>query len=242
MSLIAYREGSSSEEIESFAIEPAIWNAMRREPLGTFRMFGSDWPAVLKRSQRGLQFFAHAPGFPGTLPAPKTEHHYMAQIGLVRGLREAGFVAKLEYAGAAPGGEMWRADVFCEAHGRKIAYEVQLSQQTLDEYERRADRYARSQVKCVWLVRSPTHYFAFRKAVILRYKLPVHGPNALRWPGVKHLAALPLDIGNKKVPAIDSMKVVAFGSSSVDQLSLAEFSTGVARGNLVFSKGEWRWR
>lgn len=242
MSLIAYRE-TDGVEIESFSIDRVDWNAMRRQPIGAYRMIGTRWPAVLKRSPRGLQFFAHAPGFLGERPERKTEQHYMAQIGLVRGLRNAGFKPKLEHGGRTKDGQLWRADVFCNALGRQIAYEVQLSQQTLEEYERRSARYARSGVKCVWLIRSPRHYFAFRTAIIRHYNVPVYGSNAVRWPGVQHLAALPIDVGRRDDElSADAMKVMTFTSTGVEPLSLAEFAVGVAYGKLVFSRNEWRWR
>lgn len=181
-------------------------------------------------------------GVTATRSAPKTEHHYLAQIAILRALRDSGFPARLEHADAGLRGDAWRADVFCEARGRKIAFEVQLSQQTLDEYERRARRYERAGVKCLWLIRSPCHYFAFRKALIQRYRLPIHGPNATKWPGVRHLPAIPLDVGDKTRPSIESMKVHVFRRSSVDRLQIGEFAVGVANGLLSFSTGEWRWK
>ena len=57
---------------------------MREQARGTFLMMGTHWPAVLKRSIRGVQFFAHAPGFQGSKPEPESERHQLAKIEHIR--------------------------------------------------------------------------------------------------------------------------------------------------------------
>jgi hypothetical protein len=50
-------------KVESFTIPQAYLAELRKLPIGTFVIGANRTPAVLKRSGRGLQFFAAAPGF-----------------------------------------------------------------------------------------------------------------------------------------------------------------------------------
>lgn len=110
-------------------------------------MAGTGWPAILKRSIRDLQFFAHAPGHPGVKPWPESEHHMLAKIGIAGALRAAGHTAWVEKTESSPVGEQWQADVLCQAGERVITFEVQLAQQTLEGYEARCHRYTDSGVQ-----------------------------------------------------------------------------------------------
>lgn len=245
MSLIAYR-ASDGADIESFSVSTTEWDTMAQEnrinPPGTYRMYGTHAPVIFKRSLRGLQFFAHWPHTSDHFSKPKSEQHYLAQIGIVQALRNAGFHAQLEYRGTSDG-EAWQADVYCEALGRRIVFEIQLTQQPLQEYQERTARYHHAGMKCVWLIRSPGHFFAFRRALIARglvpYSLITQG---VKWPGVQALPALPLDVGNPRAPSINDMKVTVFDcDGNAPQISVTAFATGVANGRLRFSRNQWLW-
>ncbi|RXZ36646.1 hypothetical protein D9O50_09115 [Oxalobacteraceae bacterium CAVE-383] len=240
MSLIAIR-ASDGTEIESFSIDRDIWKVMQKQPLGTYVMNRTHWPAVLKRSIRGLQFFAYAAGYTGIKPEPESLHHQLSKVIIASTLRAAGYSAKVEQQGSTPEGEEWQADVLSEANGRTIAFEVQLSQQTLDEYQSRSDRYLRSGVKTIWLVRAK-NYRTLTNALLYRYG----GSDgfSLR-PAVPHIAALPFEIGELKESAVEDLRVVVFlntDAASAQRISLAEFAIGVAEGRLSFSAKEWRWK
>lgn len=239
MALIAIRAQDGSE-VEAFSLDASDWDAMKRHPKGTYLMAGTGWPAVLKRSIRGLQFFAHAPGYPGVKPKPESEQHMLAKIGIARALRAAGHTAWVEKSGSSPAGEQWQADVLCQAGGRTIAFEVQLAQQTLEVYEARSRRYADSNVECIWLVRAPKHYIALGKAIY--YRLHKQGITPAGRPMLPHLAALPLDVGDAKQPRIDDMRVVVFPAGKGERITLTEFCQGAAEGRLVYEASEWRWR
>ncbi|HAX10645.1 MAG TPA: hypothetical protein DCX68_11445 [Marinobacter hydrocarbonoclasticus] len=109
MALIAIR-ASDGEEIESFSIPRDRWKSMQAEPKGSYRMRGTDWPAVLKRSPLGLQFFAHSPGYPGQKPEPESAHHILAKIWIAKALRAAGYVAEVEKPGESVNREKWQVD------------------------------------------------------------------------------------------------------------------------------------
>ena len=240
MPLIALR-ASDGVEVEAFSVDPAEWDVMRMQPLGAFVMIGTNWPAVLKRSIRGTQFFAHASGYQGIRPEPESEHHLLAKIVIARALRADGYTALVESAGISPDGDSWRADVLCETNGRRIAFEVQLAQQTLEEYEDRTAAYVRSDVECVWLIRAPRHYGAIAKAIYYRLRKQCVRPSSRPSLCLPHLAALPLELGSAKSAEIEDMKVTVFPAAGPSRISLAEFAVGVAAGRLTYSKCEWRW-
>lgn len=151
-------------EVESFTTPAEVWASWRKLPIGSFVIGRQRTPAVLKRSPRGLQFFAAAPGY-GSTTAPESLDHQIAKIKLVQGMRAAGFDAKIEHAGTAPSGEGWQPDVFVNSEVGPIAVEIQLSQQHWDEYRRRTERYKASGVAVVWLIRD-THFNALGKSTI----------------------------------------------------------------------------
>lgn len=82
-------------KVESFTIPQAYWAELRKLPIGTFVIGANRTPAVLKRSGRGLQFFAAAPGM-ASATAPESIEHQVAKIKLVMGMRAAGLNAQVE--------------------------------------------------------------------------------------------------------------------------------------------------
>jgi len=239
LALTAIR-ASDGTEIESFSVLPNEWRAMRAQSAGSFLMMGTHWPAILKRSIRGVQFFAHAPGFLGAKPEPESEYHQIAKITIAKALRTAGYTAWVERSGTSPNGEPWQADVLCQANARMIAFEVQLAQQTLEQYEARSARYSRSGVRCVWLVRAPRHYGTLGKAIY--YRSHEQGSTLAVRPSLPHLAALPLVLGPSTSTLAEDMQVMVFPEGAPRRITLTEFAVGVAAGRLVFSAHEWRWR
>jgi hypothetical protein len=240
MPLIALR-ASDGAEIEAFSVDPAEWDVMRMQPRGAFAMIGTNWPAVLKRSIRGTQFFAHASGYQGVRPEPESEQHLLAKVMIARGLRADGYTALVECPGISGDGDSWGADVLCETNGRRIAFEVQLAQQTLEQYEGRTAAYARSGVECVWLVRAPGHYGVIAKAIYYRLREQGIRPPSRPSLSLPHLAALPFELGSAKSAEIQDMTVTVFPAAGHRRISLAEFAVGVAMGRLNYSECEWRW-
>ena len=161
MTLIAI-VAATGLEVESFTTPPDLWGQWRKLPMGTFVIGQDRIPAVLKRSVRGLQFFAAAPGMAG-VTAPESIEHQIAKIKLVLGMRAAGYQARVEQPGAAPSGEKWQADVLVQTARGPLAVEVQLAQQHWDEYRNRTARYRASGVSVAWLVRS-SHLMALTKS------------------------------------------------------------------------------
>jgi hypothetical protein len=110
--------------------------------------------AVLKRSNRGTQFFAHARRGPCTT-APESVQHLLAKDIIARSAEAMGWVANSEQRGKTPHGKDWIADVFCRnpSVNNAVAFEVQWSPQDSEETQLRQATYKESGVRGLWLMR-----------------------------------------------------------------------------------------
>lgn len=91
--------------------------------------------------------FAHRPG-EGSIGGKETEHHRLAKAAIYLTAKRLGWDAEIE--SRSDDGE-WVADVLVSNNERKIAFEVQWSSQTVEEYEKRTKRYAEYGIETVWL-------------------------------------------------------------------------------------------
>jgi competence protein CoiA len=106
-------------------------------------------PGHLRTSKLGTRHFAHNPGGGGCADhIGETAQHLLAKSIIVRAAAAAGWTATPEYRGNG-----WVADVLAEKDGRCVAFEVQWSPQTRDDYQHRQDRYAADGVRCAWFTR-----------------------------------------------------------------------------------------
>ena len=107
--------------------------------------------AVPKTSSAGLRFFAHLRrGTCTKQHKPETEEHRRLKVELLLGCRDAGWEAEPE---VDADDDTWRADVLAERAGRRVAFEVQWTRQSVSQTEIRQAAYARDGVRCVWLFR-----------------------------------------------------------------------------------------
>ncbi len=237
MPLIAIRVKDGAE-VEGFSMSEANWKAFKKEPVGSYVMRGSMWPAIPKRSIRGLKFFAHAPGFTGVKPEPESIEHLQAKAIIAKALRAAGYTTTVEKQGISHDNEAWQADVFCETQAGGIAFEIQLSQQTLEDYLSRTHRYQKSGVQCMWLVRCPRHYKALGKAIT--YKLYEEGKTYRnRRPEIPELTAVGLEFekGNEA-----TMKFIVFPQQILpERIALADFAVGILDGKMNYADRGWEW-
>lgn len=239
---------TTGEIVEAFDVTPERWAEMKAAPLGAYLIRRSNLPAVLKQNVRGTRWFAARPGESDPNWKPTSPEHEFAQVRMVKALRAAGFNARIEEPGSTPAGERWEADVFIDSADRKIAIEVQMSQQTMDEYERRSQKYLQSSVKVVWLVNS-RHFENFTLGCLRRNGWglqPVNGPVVNGEQYHKGFPAFPLTFNSSKGEPTDATTAVAVflppkGWPS-RQLTLAEFAVGLASGALTHSRGRfWLW-
>lgn len=228
--------------VESFSVTDAEWAAMRADK-GAYLMQGTRLPAVLKQNRGGTRWFQSRPGERDPNYKPESAAHEMTKIWMVQALRDAGYQAEVERYGVTPEGEAWEADVYLEVDGRKIAIEVQLSAQLFEDYLFRTERYARSGVKVIWLVRL---YESFSHDAV-KYKGWRPGSGGM-WPDLLQVPALPLKLRcAMDDPSEDAIRVhvLRIGDPfyKLSELTLMEFVIGIAQGKLSYmQRDRWMWR
>lgn len=145
-------------DVYAFKYSAEAWAGLRHENAKArhLRMPCCDSGVVLKTSKRGTHFFAHARTGACTT-APETAEHLLAKDIIARAAELTGWQAQTEVRGTSSKSESWTADVMCQKAGvrQRVAFEVQLSPQTLEETEIRQSRYKRSGVRALWLFKSP---------------------------------------------------------------------------------------
>lgn len=103
-----------------------------------------------RRSKLGLQHFVHSKPNPKCAWKAESLQHILCKQEIVLGCRDAGYEAQSEFAG-----DGWRADVLAWKNSVRVAFEVQLSKQGLDETLARQARYRANNVRCCWLFSQP---------------------------------------------------------------------------------------
>lgn len=146
----------SGQSLQSFDFSEDEWQALARENRKTrhLRMPCCAAQVTLKTSPRGTRFFAHKARGPCTT-TPETEAHLRLKRMAVVAARANGWTAETEIVGTTPDGEQWKADVLARKGTHKVAVEVQWSSQRNDETLRRQERYRRSGIRGLWLLRQP---------------------------------------------------------------------------------------
>jgi hypothetical protein len=148
--------GPDGQPIHSFDLMEVEWSALRldRSRSRYLRMPCCDASVVMKKSTRGLNFFAHKSRGP-CQSAPETEEHRVLKTLAAEAARRAGWTWSTEASGSSPSGEVWTADVLAQKGQAKVAIEIQWSGQTTEESLSRQERYRQSGVRCLWLFRRP---------------------------------------------------------------------------------------
>lgn len=226
--------------VESFSVSDAEWNAMRADK-GAFLMRRSGKVAVLRENRHGTRWFQSKPGDRDPDYKPESPAHEMTKIWIVRSLRAAGYKATAEQFGVSPEGERWEADAFVDLGDKRIAIEVQMSPQTLADYLYRTQRYRRSGVKVIWLVR---HFHQFSIEAVYRKGFKPGSPGMQ--PDLEDVPALGLELRcSMNEPSADAIRVhvIEVGGRSYTTISLHEFALGIVSGALVFHRGShWAWK
>ena len=145
-----------SGPIYAFDLDRPSFERLRAEHLKRPHLsFGCcDGRVGLRVSPRGLQHFFHLDRTSSICASSReTEHHLRAIRDVALAVRKAGWSADTEMAGQSPEGEKWTADVMAERGKGRIAIEVQWSRQTWAQTQERQQRYARSDVRGLWLFR-----------------------------------------------------------------------------------------
>jgi hypothetical protein len=192
---------TTQESVIAPFLTDAEWAALQHEvQAGNSRLIlpCCSSRAYLRTSARGLKHFAHLPNQSDCESAHReTLEHLRAKAEIALACREHGYQVFIEY----PYGD-WRADVYAEKNGGKLAFEVQWSPQTLEETERRHERYKRDRVRDCWF---------FRKMP------PNYAPN-------HELAAFPLAVDAAEATGVNFKRKFGADLNSIETYALRDFA------------------
>ncbi|MEC8067898.1 MAG: hypothetical protein VX154_08575 [Pseudomonadota bacterium] len=232
----------TGEVLEAFSMSDNKWNEICALPIGSLIMPYTDWPAIPKTSIRGLRFFAHHQGYPEKLPKPKSYAHTRLQIDIVQIARKLGFKAEMEVRKPNTSNPKWIADTLITSHtGQRIAFEVQLSSQHLDDFIERTNRYTESNIKVCWvLAEKPV---ADRLCKALCYKNKDYYKKTKKYlADDERLLTLNLDIPNKdNYPEILPLFRFSRGLDNIKRLTLQDAIQGVIQELPRWEHPNWKW-
>lgn len=149
MRLVAYMDG---DRIDATQMPHAAWRALASHPGYTRLVLPECGVRASRVTRNGRQFFAHVPENGCALEHKSESEQHLAMKQAVAGHIDArpGWRAEVEHAGP---GRDWIADVMAFGPGgRQVAFEVQLSNQSEEDYVRRSQRYLDAGIETVWLV------------------------------------------------------------------------------------------
>jgi hypothetical protein len=150
MSLTCLREG---KPLTSFLLSDGEWTEVKTNYRTlSLSMRCCSSAAIPKISTLGTRFFAHK-SHVNCHTGPESPEHLQAKFIIATSARAAGWEAFAEASGTDSDGNPWVADVLCTRGEIKVAFEVQLAAQSIEDYQTRQTRYQRAGVRCLWLAR-----------------------------------------------------------------------------------------
>lgn len=156
--------------VHSFDYSKDEWNKLKQDRSSLdIKMTCCENRGILKTSRLGTHFFAHYRKGDCHSPAESKEH-LLAKYIIAKTVHECGWKTFTEFQGETKNNEAWIADVYAEKGNGKIAFEIQLSPQTEDEYWRRQNKYINSGVRCAWFSKYRKNNFCLSSED--HYRLP----------------------------------------------------------------------
>ncbi len=204
---------NNGDLLTSFSLTDDQWVAIKASYRGmnlSLRCCSS--PAIPKVSSLGTRFFAHK-SRAGCQTAPESPEHLQAKFIIAESAKAAGWQASTEESGIDPDGNSWIVDVLCTRRKTKVAFEVQLAAQSLDEIRARQEQYRRSGIRCLWLIKLRGRHSAIQS-----------------YPPCRDLPMVLLDV---REPA--NMTAEVEGSSEAS-IPLAEFVKGALTGEFFWAE------
>lgn len=219
--------------IDAAEITPEAWEGMKSASAEDPQLFTMDCcgaRAVLKTSLYGVQFFAHYSNECAT--APETQWHVAGKDMVMGELQALGIQGVLEKSGGA-GKRKWRADIYFELPGRRVAIEIQHSYLHYRNFLKRQERYRQDGVECYWLVRYENVYPALCKTIVRNRLKSEHGN---KWP----------EPPTQVYPAIPDMFFAMLFPERDTQIVLPGFAVqtktllqAIVTGNLRYNGDNW---
>lgn len=105
---------------------------------------------ISKTSKLNNFYFAHKSRSDSLYAKESAEHLYLKFL-IAKIAHESGWDVTTEKQGTTQNGEAWIADVFCTENKARLAFDIQLSQQTDSELEARPSKYTASGIRTLWL-------------------------------------------------------------------------------------------
>jgi hypothetical protein len=161
--------------IYSYDYDNEAWQALKKSHKDLkLIMPCCDSHAVPKTSKLNNYFFAHSKQGECT-SAPETPEHLYLKTLIAKIALSEGWQVITEKQGKTPSGETWIADVFCTRGNAKLAFEVQWSAQSNDEFARRSKKYKESGIRCAWIYRLRGSKEYFKQDFSFGKDVPVFG-------------------------------------------------------------------
>ncbi|MHA7146543.1 competence protein CoiA [Arthrobacter sp. TmT3-37] len=165
MQLVALLDGN---RLRADQYTPESWRDLQQsEDRRRLAMPGCGARAIAK-ARSNTQFFAHFRlAECGVEHGGESAQHLAMKVALAEHIDNvSGWHAVVEYP--HPSRE-WIIDVLAESDDQRyrVAFEVQLSSQTMDDYLHRTQRYWDSRVFCVWLIPRHLEYSPFEVPVVV---------------------------------------------------------------------------
>jgi hypothetical protein len=164
MPLVAYLDG---KRVDATRHTKDAWSALKESQDRKRLVMPQCGIRAVPKTVQGTQFFAHHRTADCLIEhKSETPQHLAMKSALAQRIEAMpGWHALVEYP--HPSRE-WIIDVLAESHDRRqrIAFEVQLSSQTLVEYNRRSQRYFESDIFPVWLVPRDLEYSPIKLPVV----------------------------------------------------------------------------
>ncbi|EMI4429990.1 hypothetical protein V6478_003410 [Providencia rettgeri] len=159
--------------IYSFMFSEHEWLQFKKDYKGqSLKMECCGHDAIPKTSQLNNYYFAHKQKSECQGAFESLEHVYL-KYQVAKLAHEAGWDVQTEKIGHSPDDEKWIADVYCTKNKAKVAFEIQVSQQSFHEFKERQLKYSKSGVRCMWLYLIKTRTYHFINNINSNYELPI---------------------------------------------------------------------
>lgn len=137
--------------IDSVLITDEQWKTFKAASRASELLMACGKPGFPRTSRHGLRHFAHKSKADCVRPEcwSETAQHLAAKAAVARAADADGWNATVEYP--APD-RSWIADVMAEKNGRRVAFEIQWSRQSAEEFTRRQERYGSDDIECLWII------------------------------------------------------------------------------------------
>ncbi len=169
---------AKGQEFISFTLTDNEWFRITEKEFRTnLRMSCCESRAIPKESKLGTRFFSHHIK-KGCEYKKETPQHLAAKKIIYEACDDEGWNTSTEVSGHTPEGKRWIADVLSTKGAARIAFEIQWSWQSMEDFRVRQKIYDKSGVRCAWFfkLRKLDNYEEDRRLELKStYDIPMFG-------------------------------------------------------------------